>query len=84
MVEKENITLPIEIARSLIASARLERAAAGGWTLVIEFDGDCAIDDARSVSVRREVRIGGLTQSGRKPLPPHVNEALQAGRRKQT
>jgi hypothetical protein len=79
MVEEENISLSAADIQLLIAGGNLRRLPSGYWALTLSLDGEIAIDKERSLTVKREAHIGKLVQTGRRALPPHVQEALQAG-----
>ena len=50
-----------------ISDVRLVRAQAGQWCAVFVLTGELYLPDGRMIPVRREVRVCGLTQFGRKP-----------------
>jgi hypothetical protein len=81
MVKSENIALPLDVLQSLIKGGHLERHQSGGWTLILELDGEIAIDGVRTLPIQRETHIGKLVQKGRRPLPAHVQESLKKGLR---
>lgn len=68
MVDKEEIKIDTELVRKIVAGGIARRGANGEWSLVIFLDGDIALDDNRTLPVRREVAVKAR-QQGRRANP---------------
>lgn len=69
MVERETITLDAAALQMLVVGGEARRGRGGPWTVIIQLNGEVALDDGRSLSVRKEVRVKVKRQNGRKPNP---------------
>lgn len=68
MVDKEEITIDAKLIRRIVTGGIARRGANGEWSLTISLGGDIALDDSRTLPIRRDVAVKAR-QQGRRANP---------------